>query len=446
MQPTEPTPTTPTTPSSPQKLTSRTWAIMAALAITGQIAWAVENTWFNNFVYDTISPDPRPVAWMVAASAIVATLTTILMGTLSDRTRSRWGRRKPFILIGYVFWGLMTIFFPMTAFVKNVSLAVVMVVLVDCLMTFFGSTANDAAFNAWTADITPGSQRGKVEGVLNLCLFIAQLISIGAAGVLIDNLGYFTFFYLLGGIVMVVGLVAGRALKEDVPSEPAIDKRPFWQEIRAIFDFKTILANKALFINLFSLMLLGIGFQVAFPYMVIYINHTIGFTKTQYAVIGGAVIIGSALLAIPLGNLADRVNRKAMLAISIVSTCIGCFLFSLVESMPLLALAGLVWQAANMAAGIVSNSWIKDLLPEDSRGRFLGVRMIFLVLLPMLIGPRIGSWLIQTYGVATILDGKPGFLPVALIFQVGALLGLLALLPLPLLKGKATLGKIELND
>jgi MFS family permease len=59
----------------------------------------------------------------------------------------------------------------------------------------------------------------------------------------------------------------------------------------------------------------------------------------------------------------------------------------------------LIWQAANMAAGIVSNSWIKELLPEESRGRFLGVRMIFLVLLPMLIGPRIGSSIIQIYGV-----------------------------------------------
>ena len=39
-------------------------------------------------------------------------------------------------------------------------------------------------------------------------------------------------------------------------------------------------------------------------------------------------------------------------------------------------------------------------------------------------------YLIQTYGLPTVLDGKPGFLPIALIFQVGALLGLLALLPL----------------
>jgi Na+/melibiose symporter-like transporter len=90
-------------------LTPAAWLIMVALGLTGQIAWAVENSWFNTFVYDTITQDPRPVAWMVGASAITATLTTLLMGTLSDRTRSRWGRRRPFILIGYVLWGLSTV-------------------------------------------------------------------------------------------------------------------------------------------------------------------------------------------------------------------------------------------------------------------------------------------------------------------------------------------------
>ena len=85
----------------------------------GQIAWAVENSWFNTFVFDTITPDPRPVAWMVAASAITATLTTLLMGTLSDRTRSRWGKRRPYILVGYLLWGLSTILFPTVAYIKT---------------------------------------------------------------------------------------------------------------------------------------------------------------------------------------------------------------------------------------------------------------------------------------------------------------------------------------
>ena len=72
----------------------------------GQLAWGVENQYFNTFIYDNITPDPRPISWMVAASAFTATLTTILMGAFSDQVRSSWGRRKPFILLGYLAWGV----------------------------------------------------------------------------------------------------------------------------------------------------------------------------------------------------------------------------------------------------------------------------------------------------------------------------------------------------
>ena len=53
-------------------LSARTWFVLATLAVTGQIAWAVENSWFNTFVYDMLTPDPRPVAWMVAARDIAS--------------------------------------------------------------------------------------------------------------------------------------------------------------------------------------------------------------------------------------------------------------------------------------------------------------------------------------------------------------------------------------
>lgn len=416
------------------RISKRTWAVMVALAVTGQIAWAVENTWFNTFVYDKITPDPRPVSWMVAASAIVATLTTILMGTLSDRTRSKWGNRKGFILAGYVLWGVMTALFPTTALIRDVSMAVVLVVVLDCLMTFFGSTANDAAFNAWTADVAPADQRGRVEGVLSLSLFIAQLIAIVAAGALIESVGYSTFFFVLGGIVMVVGLAAGGALPHQDNRHQPPSESSYWQEIRSLMRFETLGQNKKLFTLMLSAMLLGVGFQVAFPYMIIYINNFIGVSKTEYSLVGGVVIVGSALAAIPLGMLADKMSKRLMMAVSIVLTCLGCFVFSLVRAVPLLAVAGLFWQMFNMAASIAAMSWLKDLLPEESRGRFLGIRMIFWVLLPMLIGPGIGSALIRRFGLPTVLNGQAGFIPVPLIFQVGAILGFLALIPLAFIR------------
>lgn len=418
-----------TSPST--RLTSRTWFVMLALALTGQIAWAVENSWFNTFVYDTITPDPRPVAWMVAGSAITATLTTLFMGTLSDRTRTRWGRRRPFILIGYILWGLSTVLFPTVAYIKVTSVAIVMVVVADSLMTFFGSTANDAAFSAWTTDIATTETRGRVEGVLNLSVFLAQIVAMVAAGMLIDSVGYFTFFYTLGGIVILVGLVAG-SLLQDVPLPAETDKsqRSFLSEFTELFDINLLKENRALFIILIFIMLSSIGMQVSLPYLIIYLENYIGVTKSEFSIIGGAVMVGSAVFAIPFGILADKWNKRNMLFFATIVSSLGGILLSLVKSLPMLSVAGLLWQAFSVAMSIASVAWLKDLLPEQSRGKFLGIRMIFWIAIPMVIGPWIGSMLIQNFGIPTTLNGQAGFVPVPLIFQVGSVISLLALIPL----------------
>ncbi len=411
-------------------LSPRTWFVLAALATTGQIAWAVENSWFNTFVYDVLTPDPRPVAWMVAASAITATLTTLLMGTLSDRTRSKLCRRKPFILFGYVLWGVSTVLFPTVAYIKASSLAVTLVVIADSVMTFFGSTANDAAFNAWTADIATSEIRGRVEGVLNLALFLAQIIAMTAAGALIDSVGYFVFFYTLGGIVILIGLVAGSLLQDAPLPKMGQTRGSFWSEFADLFQWRTVRENRGLFLLLLFIMISSIGMQVSFPYLIIYLENYIGITKTQYAIIGGAVMVGSAVLAIPFGLLADRWDRRKLIMIAIVVSAAGGFALSLTRAIPLLAIAGLFWQAFSMASGIAAVAWLKDLLPEESRGKFLGIRMIFWIAIPMVVGPWIGSTLIQRFGIPTTLNGQAGFIPVPVIFQVGSAIAVLSLLPM----------------
>lgn len=427
------------TPSSERPaphISPRAWFVMAALAVTGQIAWAVENSWFNTFVFDTITPDPRPVAWMVAASAITATLTTLLMGTLSDRTRSRWGRRRPYVLFGYIFWGLSTVLFPTVAYIKVTGVAVILVVVADSLMTFFGSTANDAAFNAWTADIAGREQRGRVEGVLNLSVFIAQIVALAAAGALIEQVGYFTFFYVLGGIVIGVGLLAGSLLPEAPTPAGQPDRPSFWQELTALFNLDTLRQNRALFILLLFIMISSIGMQVSFPYMIVYLENYVGITKTEFSLIGGAVMLGSALAAIPFGILADRWDKRRMIAAALGVSSAGGILLSLVKSLPLLALAGFLWQGFSVAVSVASVAWLKDLLPEGNRGKFLGLRMVFWIAIPMVVGPWIGSRLIQSYGLPTTLDGQAGFIPVPIIFQVGSLLSLFALIPLAFLRAR----------
>jgi MFS family permease len=385
----------------------------------------------NTFVYDRITPDPRPISWMVAASAITATLTTILMGTLSDRSRGRWGRRRPFILIGYLAWGVFTALFPSAAFFKPLALAVGLAILYDCLMTFFGSTANDAALNAYVTDVTSLKNRGRVVSVLQLATWLAILIVYGGAGLIIQAAGYFTFFYLIGGIVFVVGLVGG-LLIEDEP----LEIRPaggYWEQIADSFRLRSLIAQRDFFLVLMGIALWAIAQNIYFPYLIIYLQHYVQVPTMQASLlIAIAILVGGILMAYPLGLLVDRRGRHPVALMAVVAEMVGLLAFSFAHSFFALTVTGIMWLVPLTAWMISTGAWNKDLYPEDKRGQFAGYFLVFYVLIPMILGPLTGGWLATRFGIPTVLNGQPGYIPTPLLFQVAAVATLLAALPLSL--------------
>lgn len=410
-------------------LNKRTWIAIIILGFLGSLAWGVENQFFNTFIYNTITPDPRPVSWMVAASAITATLASIFMGALSDRIRWRWGR-KPFLMIGYLGWGITTALFPTASFIHPMGLAIFMAILFDCIMTFFGSSANDSVFHAYVADITTIENRGKVMGVLEILTWVALLFVYGGAGIVIDAFGYYTFFYIVGGMVFVLGLVASLLLKEPVlPTQKP--SGTYFAQIIDTFKWSTLKQQRDLLMLLISITLWGVAQQIFFPYLMIYINTYLEIPTLQASlIIFCAILFGGIATAYPLGLLADRWGRKRVALLAVVAEAIGLVAFSLARGVPGLILTGILWLAPISAWTIATGAWSKDLFPEDKRGQFGGYVILFSVALTMVPGPLLGSWLITTFGIPTVIDGKAGFIPTSLIFQAGGVATLLAALPL----------------
>ena len=410
-------------------LTKKIWVAIVLLAFAGQLAWGVENQFFNTFMYNNITPDPRPISWMVAASAVTATLTTILMGTLSDRTRGRFGQRKPFILFGYLAWGVMTALYPSAAFFKPVGIAIFMAILLDCVMTFFGSTANDAALNAYVTDVTTAENRGRVMGVVQILTWVAILIVYGGAGPIIAGLGYYTFFYVIGGLVFLLGLVGSTFIHE----EPPVDKpeRTYWQQLMESFQWKNLIANREFFLVMIAIMLWQIAFNIFFPYIIIYLQHYLQFDITSSSItIAAIILIGGIAAAWPFGLLVDRWGRKPVALTAVVAEMVGLILFSLTKSLAPLIVTGILWLAPFTAWSIATSTWSKDLFPEDKRGQFAGFYLFFWVMLPMILGPLTGGWLSSTYGIKTVIDGQAAIVPTPLLFQVAGIATLLAAIPL----------------
>ncbi len=414
-------------------LSPKTWTVVTLLSIAGQIAWAVENSWFNVFVFDEITTDPAPIAWMVAVSAVVATLTTIIVGVMSDRSHSKMGRRKPFILFGYIIWGIITALFPMVDLIQNIGVAVVMVVIMDGIMTFFGSMANDAAFNAWTTDITDSTNRGRLQGVLSMAALLANLIAIGASGFVIEAWGYFVFFYILGGFVSIIGLVAGLMLQDpSVTVEESPEMNPkFFEDVLYTFKPTTVKQNPVLYLLLAHMGLVGIGAQITSPYTFVYIENYLLFDKGQVSIIGGIVILVAAIVSIVYGSNSHRFPRLPVLLITIIINSILLIIFYFVRSFGMVIFIQAIILSFAMVNGIVLLSWIQDLYPSEDRGKFQGIRMVFFVAIPMVFGPIIGSNVIKSYG-EPIMEGLEiaGYIPSPEIFLFSGIVSLLALVPL----------------
>ena len=193
------------------KIGWRKWLSFIVAGFVGQLAWAIENNYLNLYVFDCTG-DYTFIPIMVACSAAAATITTLLMGALSDRL----GKRKAFISFGYILWGVSIILFaflnpksPLNIVASIPMLSGTMIVIMDCVMTFFGSTANDASFNAFVTDNTETDNRGKVESVLSILPLISMIVVVGVAGFLTNDktVNWFLFFIIFGSLTLVAGTI-----------------------------------------------------------------------------------------------------------------------------------------------------------------------------------------------------------------------------------------------
>ena len=217
-----------------QKFGRKNWLIVFIFGLLGQIAWSVENMQFNLFLYNTVEESLESVTLMVQLSGITATVVTLIAGVISDKLRNR----RLFISIGYIIWGITVLIFAFIS-VSNVqtifkiedvakatSLTLTIIIVMDCVMTTFGSTANDACFNAWVTENTQSSFRGKVESVLSVFPLFAMLLVAGGFGILTDLFGYPAVFIALGVIITLSG-VLGLFILKDSPELKTIQPTKF---------------------------------------------------------------------------------------------------------------------------------------------------------------------------------------------------------------------------
>jgi len=417
-----------------KKITPRLWTTFILIGLIGQFAWTIENMYFNVFLYNTITTDPTYIAWMVAASAVAATLTTLMMGVASDRA----GNRKYFICFGYLLWGVSTAAFGLLTVENAAKLfpmanaaaaAATLVVALDCIMTFFGSTANDAAFNAYITDSVQNERRGRVESVLAVLPLLAMLVIFGAFDGMTQRGEWRLFFGIFGGAVSLTGLI-GFFL---IPETPVERKRtPFFKSILYGFQPSVIRAQPRLYLSLCAMCVFSIAVQVFFPYLIIYMQHYL--MMDNYAMVLGVVLIVASLASVLMGKVIDRAGKLRVTlgaAGAMLAGLIGMYFVR--EAVPVI-IAGSVMMSGFMVVTAALSAEIRDRTPEDKAGHFQGIRMIFAVMLPMLIGPFIGAAVIRGNAQTYVELGATKTVPTPEIFLAAGVALLFVLIPVLLLR------------
>lgn len=415
---------------------ARLWFSLILIGLMGQFAWTIENMYFNVYLYNTISTDPGYIAAMVAASAVVATLTTLFMGALSDRV----GRRKAFISVGYLLWGLSTAAFGLIT-VENASrlfpaanatfVAALLVIVLDCVMTFFGSTANDAAFNAYVTDNVETERRGRVESVLAILPLLSMLIIFGAFDSMTRQGRWQEFFTIFGLAVTVAG-IASLFLLKDAPLTPQRD--PYFAQLLYGFRPAVIRGHAALYLALSALCVFNVAVQVFFPYLIIYLQHFL--LLDNYALVLGMVLIFASVVSVAFGKTIDRVGKVRFATPAAGVMLLGLIGMFFARQMAWVMVAGAVMMSGYMLVTAALTAEVRDLTPPDKAGHFQGIRMIFAVMLPMIIGPFIGAAVIRGNSATYEELGAMKTVPTPAIFFAAAVTLLFVALPLIPLKRK----------
>lgn len=416
-------------------LGGKIWASLLMCGFIGQVAWIVENMYFATFAQDIFenSPDANHLYYlvttlMVVLSALTATVTTIFAGALTDKV----GKRKHFISIGYIVWGLTIMLFAtidVDAAASNSTLVIALFVVFDCVMTLVGSTANDAAFNAWVTDVTDGTNRGKVNTILSVMPVIATVAAIAIAMFTYDKGNYTAFFIILGVIPIAAGVVSIFLVK-DAPGIVRSDMRTA-KDVFYGFRPSVVKSNKMMFVCLTALCLVGISQQTFFSYLINFVQTTLGIT--DYLLPIGAVIVMSAVITGVLGVFYDKLGRKKFyipLAAFIVIGTLAIYLTKFLGEgayLPMLYVGGTVMLGSLLCTNGALMSAFQDYIPGSCEGRFQGVRMCFTVLVPMVIGPVIS----MAIGINSFDPTDSGAIaPPFEIFLAAAIVAVIAIVPI----------------
>ncbi len=295
--------------------------------------WQVYNTYCPLFLSDLLDLDSESfiIGIFMASDNILALFLLPLFGKLSDNTKSRFGKRMPYIIIGM--W-LAAIAFPFIPFfyVKGVLGGVIaMMFVILCIMHMYRTPAVSLM-----PDITPKPLRSKANGIINLVGYFGPIIAAIVKMILDYNDHPYIPFFIVSICLLVASFILIATINENkilkLVEADLIKGEELSQSLEKIEEDKPLSKGdkKNLIILLVSTFIWYMAFNALESFLSLYCKNILGDEKIS-GTVTIILTISSVITFIPAGILSNKIGRKMSVLIGIICLFVG-FLGSAIVS------------------------------------------------------------------------------------------------------------------
>jgi len=223
-----------------------------------------------------------------------------------------------------------------------------------------------------------------------------------------------TVIYLIIGIaVFLIGIIGIFLIDES--GKKISENKNYFSNIVYGFRPSVIKQNKILYITLGAFAVFGISIQIFMPYLILYYNVTL--KMDNYVIIMAPAILIGAIFTALYGRLYDKHGFKKTIIPSIVLLCIGYIMLYIFKSTAFVFIGSLLMICGFLSGTAIFGAMIRDYTPAGKAGMFQGLRIVGQVLIPGIIGPAVGAYVLRNAETIINDDGTTSFVPNANIYM-----------------------------
>ncbi|HET8628387.1 MAG TPA: MFS transporter [Thermomicrobiales bacterium] len=331
------------------------------------------------------------------------------IGALSDRTRTRFGRRRPFFLVGASLTALALVFLAFHP-------PLVPMLAVVAILSFLLAVAADP-YLALMADMTPERQRGRLGSYMGICAMAGQVVLLLLASKFWQAHERVVIFAAAGGLLVCFGVTFAGVREPAVPARRPAPARPRFTPGRYLRD---VLREREVAKYSLALTFFWLGGGAAAPFLTRFGVHELGLSDGTAFFLVMLIVLCTAVFAYPAGYLGDRYGKKVVQSAGLlfygVAILVSSQVRTLEQILPAIVFVGL----GNTIPTVLAMPMLADLIPKARAGEFTGLgSMLWSLSQPL--GALIGGALADAsggYRLTFVFAGLMMFVSFALLQTV----------------------------